>query len=249
MKKLALLGFALLGLAFAADTTLKLTINGKVSNTPAIVVAGKTYLPLDALERAGLKVVRSNGALAVTLPGSVAPAGMTPAGTTKPAPAQASGGSNEKASLAGCIGEQLFNGVWRIKVTKLERISKDQGEPFGWALSLELRNGSKVTTSPAETGVESFGGDIQLAFADAGTIVLEPRDAQKLTYAKVPVGAAVVMTLPYFYPFGTKEEDIKTPVKFLFQIDPSKMDKNVRASGVAYSVANPSFRIKLDCQK
>jgi hypothetical protein len=242
MKKLVLLGFALLGLAFAADTTLKLTVNGKASSTPAIVVAGKTYLPLDSLEKAGVKVVRSNGALAVTVPGSSFLASTQPS-------TQASGGSNEKASLEGCIGEQLFNGVWRIKVTKLERISKDQGEPFGWALSLELRNGSKVTTSPAETGVESFGGDIQLAFADAGTIALEPRDAQKLTYAKVPVGAAVVITLPYFYPFGTKEEDIKTPIKFLFQIDPSKMDKNTRASGVAYSVPNPSFRVRLDCQK
>jgi hypothetical protein len=242
MKKMALLGFAFLGLAFAADTTLKLTVNGKASSIPAIVVAGKTYLPLDALERAGLKVVRSNGALAVTLPGSGSQASTTPASTTP-----ASGGSNEKASLEGCIGEQLFNGVWRIKVTKLERIARDIR--LGWGLSLELRNGSKVTTSPAETGVESFGSEIQLAFADAGTIVLEPYDAQKLTYAKIPVGAAVVMTLPYFYPFDTKEEDIKTPVKFLFQIDPSKMDKNTRSSGVAYSVANPSFRIKLDCQK
>jgi hypothetical protein len=240
MKKLALLGFALLGLAFAADTTLKLTVNGKASGIPAIVVAGKTYLPLDALERAGLKVVRSNGALAVTVPGSGSPA-STQSST------QASGGSNEKASLEGCIGEQLFNGVWRIKVTKLERIARDIR--LGWGLSLELRNGSKVTTSPAETGVESFGSEIQLAFADSSTIVLEPYDAQKLTYAKVPVGAAVVMTLPYFYPFDTKEEDIKTPVKFLFQIDPSKMDKSVRASGVAYSVPNPSFRVRLDCQK
>jgi hypothetical protein len=245
MKKLALLGFAFLGLAFAADTTLKLTVNGKASSTPAIMVAGKTYLPLDALERAGLKVVRSNGAVAVTVPGSGSPANTQPSSTQSST--QASGGSNEKASLEGCIGEQLFNGVWRIKVTKLERIARDIR--LGWGLSLELRNGSKVTTSPAETGVESFGSEIQLAFADSSTIVLEPYDAQKLTYAKVPVGAAVVVTLPYFYPFDTKEEDIKTPVKFLFQIDPRNMDKNTRSSGVAYSVPNPSFRIRLDCQK
>jgi hypothetical protein len=243
MKKLALVGFAFLGLAFAADTTLKLTVNGKASGN-AIVVAGKTYLPLDALEKAGLKVVRSNGALAVTVPGSGVQAGTTQAGTT-----QASGGANEKASLEGCIGEQLFNGVWRIKITKLERITKDEGTSLGWGLSLELRNGSRSTITPTSTGIESFGTGIVLALDDASTLALDPLEAQKLTYASVPMGAAVVLKLPYYYPFGTKEADIKTPVKFLFQIDPSKMDKDVRSGGVAYSVPNPSFRIRLDCQK
>ena len=247
MKELALLGFAFLGLAFAADTTLKLTVNGKASSTPAIMVAGKTYLPLDALERAGLKVVRSNGALAVTVPGSGSPV-STAKPSTQPS-TQASGGANEKASLEGCIGEQLFNGVWRIKVTKLERITKDEGATLGWALSLELRNGTRSTITPTSTGIESFGTGIVLALNDASTLALDPLEAQKLTYASVPMGAAVVLKLPYYYAYGTKEADIKTPAKFLFQIDPSKMDKDVRSSGVAYSVPNPSFRIRLDCQK
>jgi hypothetical protein len=243
MKKLALLGFALVGLAFAADTTLKLTVNGKASSTAAIVVAGKTYLPLDALEKAGLKVMRSNGALAVTVPSSAAQASTGQAST------QANGGANEKASLDGCIGEQLFNGVWRIKITKLERITKDEGTTFGWGVSLELRNGTRSTITPTSTGIESFGTSIVLALDDASTLALDPLEAQKLTYANVPMGAAVVLRLPYYYAYGTKEADIKTPVKFLFQIDPSKIDKDVRSSGVAYSVPNPSFRIRLDCPK
>jgi hypothetical protein len=45
MKKLVLFGFALLGLALAADTTLKLTVSGKISSTPAIVVAGMNAPP------------------------------------------------------------------------------------------------------------------------------------------------------------------------------------------------------------
>jgi hypothetical protein len=45
MKKLVLFGFAVLGLALAADTTLKLTVNGKISSTPAIVVAGMNSPP------------------------------------------------------------------------------------------------------------------------------------------------------------------------------------------------------------
>jgi hypothetical protein len=57
LEKLILLGFVLLGLAMTTNTTLKLTVNGTHSSPPAIVVNGKTHLPLEALEKAGLKVV------------------------------------------------------------------------------------------------------------------------------------------------------------------------------------------------
>jgi hypothetical protein len=232
MKKFVLAGFGLLGLALAADTTLKLTINGKASSSPAIVVAGKTYLPLDALEKAGLKVVRSNGALAVTLPGA----------------APAVGGANERASLEGCLGEQLFNGVWRIKASKLERANKDADVP-GWGLTLEVRNGSKATITPVDAGFDPTGQGIQLAFDDATTIPVDPLEVQKLTFASLPPGGAVTQQLKFYYPFGTKEDAVKTPVKFLLEVNPKGIGDSTRAKGVAFSVPNPSLRIRLDCQK
>jgi hypothetical protein len=232
MKKLVLVGFVLFGLALAADTTLKLTINGKVSSTPAIVVAGKTYLPLDALEKAGLKVVRSNGALAVTLPG-VAPA---------------AGGANERVSLEGCLGEQLFNGVWRIKASKLERANKDAEVP-GWGVMLEVRNGSKATIMPVDAGFDPTGQGIQLAFDDATTIPVDPLEVQKLTFASLPPGGAVTQQLKFYYPFGTKEDAVKTPVKFLLEVNPKGIGDSTRAKGVAFTVPNPSLRVRLDCQK
>jgi hypothetical protein len=230
MKKVVLVGFGLLGLALAADTTLKLTINGKASSTPAIVVAGKTYLPLDALEKAGLKVVRSNGALAVTLPGAAA------------------GGTNERVSLEGCLGEQLFNGVWRIKASKLERITKD-GDVPGWGLTLEVRNGSKATITPVDAGFDPTGQGIQLAFDDATTVPVDPLEVQKLTFASLPPGGAVTQQLKFYYPFGTKEDAVKTPVKFLLEINPKGIGDSTKAKGVAFTVPNPSLRVRLDCQK
>ena len=230
MKKWAMAGFGLLGLAFAADTTLKLSINGKASSTPAIVVAGKTYLPLDALEKAGLKVVRSNGALAVTLPGAV------------------TGGANERVSLEGCLGEQLFNGVWRIRASKLERVNKDADTP-GWGLTLEVRNGSKTTITPVDAGFDPTGQGIQLAFDDATTIPVDPLDVQKLTFASLPPGGPVSHQLKFYYPFGTKEDAVKTPVKFLLEINAKGIGDSTKAKGVAFTVPNPSLRVKLDCQK
>ena len=232
MKKFVLAGFALLGLALAADTRLKLTINGKTSSAPAIVVAGKTYLPLDALERAGLKVVRSNGALAVTLPGA------TPV----------TGGANERVSLEGCLGEQLFNGVWRIRASKLERVNKDANTP-GWGLTLEVRNGSKATITPVDAGFDPTGQGIQLAFDDATTIPVDPLDVQKLTFASLPPGGPVSHQLKFYYPFGTKEDAVKTPVKFLLEINAKGIGDGTKARGVAFTVPNPSLRVKLDCQK
>jgi hypothetical protein len=232
MKKWLLAGFGSLGLALAADTTLKLTINGKPSSTPAIVVAGKTYLPLDALEKAGLKVVRSNGALAVTLPGT----------------APTVGGANERASLEGCLGEQLFNGVWRIKASKLERANKDADVP-GWGVMLEVRNGSKATITPVDAGFDPTGQGIQLAFDDATTIPVDPLEVQKLTFASLPPGGAVTQQLKFYYPFGTKEDAVKTPVKFLLEVNAKGIGDSTRAKGVMFTVPNPSLRIKLDCQK
>jgi hypothetical protein len=238
MKKLVLIGFALLGLALAADTTLKLTVNGKISSTPAIVVAGKTYLPLDALEKAGLKVVRSNGALAVTLPGA---SSSTPSGT-------GAGGANERVSLEGCLGEQLFNGVWRIRASKLERANKDADVP-GWGVMLEVRNGSKATITPVDAGFDPTGQGIQLAFDDATTIPVDPLEVQKLTFASLPPGGAVTQQLKFYYPFGTKEDAVKTPVKFLLEINPKGIGDSTKAKGVMFTVPNPSLRVRLDCQK
>jgi hypothetical protein len=237
MKKVVLAGFGLLGLALAADTTLKLTINGKASSSPAIVVAGKTYLPLDALEKAGLKVVRSNGALAVTIPGS------SPSSSP-----QAAGGANERVSLEGCLGEQLFNGVWRIKASKLERANKDADVP-GWGVMLEVRNGSKATITPVDAGFDPTGQGIQLAFDDATTIPVDPLEVQKLTFASLPPGGAVTQQLKFYYPFGTKEDAVKTPVKFLLEVNAKGIGDSTKAKGVAFAVPNPSLRIRLDCQK
>jgi hypothetical protein len=232
MKKLILLGFVVLGLALAAETTLKLTVNGKSSSTPAIVVNGKTYLPLEALEKAGLKVVRSDAGLAVTLPGSSA----------------AAGGANQRPSLEGCLGEQLFNGVWRIRASKLERISKDGGTP-GWGLTLELRNGSKATLISTDAGIDGTGQGIQLAFDDATTLKVDPYDVQKLTYASLPQGGAVIHQLKFYYPSDTASDAIKTPTKFLLEVSAKGIGFTPSQQGVAFTVANPSFRVRLDCQR
>lgn len=223
-----LLGVALTsGLVLAANATLKLSINGKSSSSSAIVQNNKTYIPLEALQKAGVKAVISKTDLKLELPGFV-------------------GGSNQRASLEGCLGETLFNGVWRVKTIKLEKISKDADTP-GWGLTLEVKNGSPATISPVDAGFDGTGQGIQLAFADASTLNVDPLEVQKLTFASMPPGGATTIQLKFYYPFGTT--DIKTPVKFLLELSPKGIGDSTKAKGVAFNTSNPSLRVKLDCQK
>ncbi len=226
--KLIFVTLALLATAIAADTTLKLIINGSPTSSNALVVGGKTYIPLEALQAAGVKVVRSNAGLNVTLPGAVA-----------------TGGANARPSLEGCLGETLFNGVWRVKPSKLEVIKTDRP---GWGLTVEVRNGTKATIAPVDAGFDGTGQGIQLAFSDASTLNVDPLEVQKLTFASLPAGGAVTRQLKFFYPFGTPDAQVKKPMKFLLEF-PAKIGDSTRAKGVAFSVPNPSLRVRLDCQK
>jgi hypothetical protein len=221
----------LCGLAIAANATLKLSINGSPAASSAIVVGGKVFIPLEALQKAGAVASASKTSVDLTLPG-----------------AQNAGGSNARASLEGCLGETLFNGVWRVKTLKLEAIKKDGVTP-GWGLTVEVRNGTKTTLGMTDAGVDGTGQGIQLAFADATTIPVDPMEVQKLTFAKLPAGGAVTQQLKFYYPFGTPESAAQKPVKFLLEIDPKGIGDSTRAKGVGFSVLNPSLRVRLDCQK
>jgi len=232
MKKILLSALVLSGLALAASSTLKIVIGGQPSSLTTATVGGRTYIPIEILQQLGIAYTVQGGTLSIG-------AGKT---------AVTAGGANERPSLEGCMNETLFNGVWRIKASKLEKISKDGGTP-GWGLTLELRNGSKTTLISTDAGVSGTGEGIQLAFADANTLSVDPYDVQKLTYATLPQGGAVTRQLKFYYPNDVASSAVQTPTKFLLQVDPKGIGDSTRAKGVAFSSANPSFRVRLDCTK
>jgi hypothetical protein len=225
----------LAGFAVAANTTYSLVVNAQVSSERAIVVNGKTYVPLGVLKSLGVTSSLKGTTLSLS--------------NTKPAdPNAVAGGANQRPALEGCLGETLFNGVWRIKASKLERISRDPSTP-GWALTIEVRNGTKSQLAMTDTGVSGTGEGMQLAFSDASTINVDGLEVQKLTFASLPPGGMVTVRVPFYYPFGTLEDAVKTPTKFLFAINPKGFEDGMRKRGAAYSVPNPSLRVRLDCQK
>ncbi len=224
------LAIAALGLAVAAGSSYSLIINGQVSKDQAIVVSGKTYVPLSALKTLGI----SSSLKGTTLTLENSNAGGAPATAT-------AGGANQRASLEGCINETLFNGIWRLTVTSTKTISRYNGQQPGYSLSLEWKNGAKVTTDALNTGIKS----LNLALEDGTVLVTE--DAQNLTSKSLPQGAGVALELRFYAASGTSADKLSKPSKFLVEIDP-KVLVNTGVSA-AYTAPNPSFRVRLDCQK
>ena len=230
MKPFWIVAAALLAGVALAQASIKLIVNGQPSALPAITVNGATYIPLAALERAGAKVVRSSSGLTLTLLGG-----------SSAIPGQTAGGANQRVSLEGCIGETLFNGIWRLTVKSVKAINRYNGQQLGYSLSLEWKNGAKVSADALNTGVKN----LNLVLSD-GT-VLQTDDVQSLTYKTLPQGAGVALELAFYTASGVTADKLGKPDKFLVEIDPLVL-KNTGVA-TAYTTPNPSFRVRLDCQK
>ncbi|ULH17283.1 hypothetical protein MF271_18165 (plasmid) [Deinococcus sp. KNUC1210] len=206
---------ALTSFALAATTTYNVVVNGQGAADQAIVVGGKTYVPLSAVKLLGVNT---------TLTGNTLTLGSTPAG-----------GANQRASLEGCLGTPLFNGVWRLSVKSVRPISRYNGQQQGYGLTLTWKNGTVKTIDALNTGVKAF----TLVLAD-GT-VLDSENVQDVQFKHLPQAAGTTLELPYYAPSGVRAA---APSKLLVEIQAA----GAAPSGVAYTSPTPSFRVRLDCQ-
>ena len=232
--KMILLGLAVFStLALAAGLNYSIIVNGQVVPDQAIVVDGKTYVPLSALRALGVPS---------SLKGSTLTLG------TGAAPATTPGGANQRASLEGCVGETLFNGVWRMTVKKVEPIGPNVGLGPGWGVTVEVRNGTKVKTQMHDTGLTS----VDLVMPDGNTLKLEEHDAEEKLTRKDVIQAGGITYQLKFHVEDTKTlaASIPRPAKLIMQLDPKRMTAGyLRTAGVTYTTPTPSFRVNLTCQK
>jgi len=206
------------------------SVNGTPQTRSAQTIGGQTYISLDVLRALGVPYVMQGGRLVI--------------GTTPVTPA--AGGATERPSLSGCRNEWLFNGVWRVKVGDVTKISKDGTTP-GWGVNIEVRNGSKATLLPTDAGWNGNGQGVQLAFADATTVSVDPYDVQKLTFNAFPQGGSFTHQLKFYAPDTATGQ--RQPTKLLIEIDPKGIGDSTRAKGVAFTVSNPSLRVDLTCTR
>jgi hypothetical protein len=230
-KVVAWLAVAALGLVLAqtVQRQLNLLLNGRPSSAKAIVVGGQSYVPVSALRELGITVSLSGNTLSLS--------------------SQAAGGAGQRASLEGCLNEWLFNGIWRVRATKVERAELEKFGLIGlasWSVTLEVRNGTNKTLEPWRAGWKGTDS-ITLVFADGSIETMDtgPEGGNyndKIHYAAIPQGATAISTLHFL------SDRTDPPTKLLIEMDPEAPRKD-KEYNLAFSVPNPSLRIKLDCAK
>jgi hypothetical protein len=223
---------AVLGLVLAqtVQRQLNLLLNGRPSSAKAIVVGGQSYVPVSALRELGITVSLSGNTLSLS----------------SQAAGQAAGGAGQRASLEGCLNEWLFNGIWRVRVTKVERAELEGVGLPSWNVTLEVRNGTNKTLQPWRAGWKGTDS-ITLVFADGSIETMDtgPEGGNyndKIHYAAIPQGATAISTLHFI------SDRTDPPTKLLIEMDPEAPRKD-KEYNLAFSVPNPSLRIKLDCAK
>ncbi len=164
---------------------------------------------------------------------------------------KAAGGANQGASVTGCLNEALFNGIWRLRVTKVEAApNPDRGNLPAYHLTMQLTNGTAKTLDPDSTGIQT-GNAYNVFFADGNSIAAPVSTSvrfQDKTWAKLPQGAGENLEFWFTPDDGRTLDQLKTgmPQKFLFEVKPDELDKDLK---VGYTVKDPSFRVNLTCTK
>jgi hypothetical protein len=163
------------------------------------------------------------------------------ASAATPAPhATAAGGSHQLTALEGCLNQWVFDGVWRVRATKVSAVTSQFGAYPGYSIALEIRNGAKSDAMMMQTGVSAP----VLALDDGNILTLTTEDAVEWNnkiFQNLPPSAGFSITLPYY--LTTKPATTPKPQKLILEIDASKAWKGQPH----FQVANPSLRIKLDC--
>ena len=218
MKKVMIFGFLVVGaVVFAQSVSYKLSINGKAYSSNAIVVKGETYVPLKALKSAGVKASVVGGNLQLTLPKA----------------SQVEGGANQVVALEACVGEWLFNGIWRVRVTDPQVFSGDRN---GISYRFEFRNGTKLSGfAPSGTGLEG----IQLALENGTTVSAE--NVNEISDPPYLAGGSHSQTINFYW----DDANLK-PQKIVVLFNPKNMNTSF---DVKFNVLDPSLRFKTNCTK
>ena len=199
-----------LGVAVAQGVKqLTVSLAGKSFKLDSVVVGGKTYVSLEQLKKALLNPAPPTGA---------------------------AGGANQVAAASGCIGEYLFNGVWRFKVQNLMYSTEEKA----WYLTIELRNGTNKVAAPFTTGSSGSGDDISLVTEDGNSLSLAngTRIQDDILLKSIAPGSAGVTKIWF-------NADAATPkaTKLLWAMSAANNNDKAPLS------KQPAFRVDLTCQK
>ncbi len=222
----AALALAGVALAQSVQRSLNLVVAGKSASSKAIVVQNQTFVPLGVLGALGVK-------------SSVSGSTLTLSGVSE-------GGANQIGAVEGCVGQDLFNGMLRVKILGVARLEllPEWSNLKGWAFQAEFKNGTGERIQPQDMGLKSASivrANGTLLGADSTGA--SARDWDKLRYADLLAGASVNHVVKFVDADSALDA---LPTKLLLEVDAAKVKAGVKAK---FNVKDPSFRIDLTCKK
>lgn len=148
------------------------------------------------------------------------------------------------AQREGCMSQWMFNGIWRVRVTKVDPLTDSGGKQIGWLVTEQWRNGTTRTFAPGDT----FAKDQTLVLADGAVITaIESTNgtlsSQDVLYHQFPA-AAQYTHQQKFIATGSFDPSVK-PAAVIIPFDIARQAE--RKDAPQYSVKPADYKIKLDC--
>ena len=145
-------------------------------------------------------------------------------------------------SQEGCMNQWLFNGIWRVQVTKVEPLM-DGAQQVGWQVTEIWRNGASKVISPADSvlqdqELELGTGSILASASTTGTLSM-----QSVAFHDFPVAGEFT----YVQQFRAPNIDPANKPKAL-DITFNGAKLATFTSKPQFTTAKYNFRFKLDCQ-
>lgn len=142
-----------------------------------------------------------------------------------------------------CMNQWLFNGVWRVRITKVEPFM-DGGQQVGWQVTESWRNGTTVETAPGNSLLKdevlelADGSSIDALTSSAGTMSMSVIGSHTLSRA------AQFTYVQVFRP-ATLNPTVK-PKAMTIVFDGDRLAQFT--SQPHFTTHKYNYRVKLDCQ-
>ena len=152
--------------------------------------------------------------------------------------------SADAPALGGCMDQWLFNGVWRVRVTKVEPFM-DGSQQAGWQVTESWRNGTTQEIAPNDTVLK----DQVLGLEDGSSIAASLNNTGWLsmgTIAGHSLSQAAQFTYVQVFRAAAAVNPAVKPKTITILFDGDKLSQFT--SRPQFTTHAYNFRIKLDCQ-
>jgi hypothetical protein len=158
----------------------------------------------------------------------------------------AQGGSQQVSAQSGCMNQWMFNGVWRVRVTKVAFHPADD-RPNSWDVTMQWANGTAIAgLAPIDTRKQ----DLVLALANGDTIAAADAttgamNEQQLDFHTFPASGQFTYTQKFIAQPGLDQNN--KPAKLLVTFDAATyLKQHPGKEAKFWNVKTPSYNYRID---